>query len=275
MISDHADGSLPIPSHLSHDLRSFAFGLAEAPSLPDVPPNLPPRLRGTLADPAVLALRAAARGASHVAALDRFVAGLRARHGDVPDVDPCDGGVGARLLLLLETPGPGAQPLRFVSRDNPTGTAANIRRFTEEAGIGRGDSVIWNAVPWVIHPPGARNRAPRRGEVAAGLAELPGFLALLPRLTVVVLAGRVAAGARPLIRAARPSKVAWASPRNLAQSHEEAKQDCVGIPTQSCLGLAVIEMPHPSPTIVCTSPTIPARIRAALAEAAALLAAGP
>jgi uracil-DNA glycosylase len=161
----------------------------------------------------------------------------------VPDVDPFDGGTEARLLLLLETPGPGSAPLRFVSRDNPTGTAANIRRFFGEAGIDRADSVIWNAVPWVIHAPGARNRTPRRGEVAAGLAELPAFLALLPRLTVAVLAGRVAAEARLVIAAVRP-------------------------------GLPAIEMPHPSPTIVCTSPAIPARIRAALAEASALLA-GP
>ena len=204
----------------------------------------PDRLRGTLADPAALALRAATRGAPHVAALNRFAAELRARHGDVPDVDPCDGGEDARLLLLLETPGPGSAPPRFVSRDNPTGTAANIRRFTGEAGIGRGDTVIWNAVPWVIHAPGARNRAPRRGEVAAGLVELPGLLALLPRLAVVVLAGRVAGGARPAIEGARP-------------------------------GLPVIGMPHPSPTIVCTGPAVTARIRAALAAAAELLSAAP
>lgn len=170
-------------------------------------------------------------------ALDRYVAALRLRHGAVPDVDPCDGGTDARLLLLLETPGPGTEPLRFVSRDNPTGTAANIRRFTAAAGLDRSETVIWNAVPWVIHAPGARNRPPRRGEVAAGLAELPGFLALLPRLVAVVLAGRVAAQARPGIAAARPD-------------------------------LALFEMPHPSPTIVCTSPAIPARIAATLRDAA-------
>lgn len=202
---------------------------------------LAPRLRGTLADPDVLAGRAAARGAPHVAALGGYVAGLRARHGAVPDVDPADGGTGARLLLLLETPGPGAAPLRFVSRDNPTGTAANIRRFTAEAGIARADTLIWNAVPWVIHAPGARNRAPRRGEVAAGLAELPGLLALLPDLAVAVLAGRVAAAAGPALARARPA-------------------------------LPVVEMPHPSPTIVCTAPAIAARIRAALRTAADLLA---
>ena len=97
-------------------------------------------------------------------------------------------------------------------------------------------------MPWVIHAPGARNRAPRRGEIAEGLAELPELLALLPRLAVVVLAGRVAAGTRSAIAGA-------------------------------CPGLPAIEMPHPSPTIVCTGPAIPARIRAALAEAANLLTA--
>ena len=203
-----------------------------------------PRLRGTLADPTILAARAAARGGTKVLALDRYAAALRLRHGAVPDVDPFDGGTDARLLLLLETPGPGAEPLRFVSRDNATGTAANIRRFTAAAGLDRADTVIWNAVPWVIHAPGARNRPPRRGEIAAGLAELPGFLSLLPRLVAVVLAGRVAAQARSGIAAERPN-------------------------------LAVLEMPHPSPTIVCTSPTIPARIGAALGEVARLLDAAP
>lgn len=204
--------------------------------------DLPPRLRGTLADPVRLAERAAARDRPHVLDLNGFVADLRARRGAVPDVDPFDGGTAARLLLLLETPGPGTEPLRFVSRDNATGTAANIRRFTEEAGLSRADTAIWNAVPWVIHAPGARNRPPRRAEVAEGLRELPGFLALLPRLAVVVLAGRVAAQARPEIASLRP-------------------------------GLPVLEMPHPSPTIVCTSPAVAARIRATLAEAAGWLAA--
>lgn len=201
-------------------------------------------LRGALADPAALVTRAAARDAPHMDALNRYVAALRTLRGDVPDVDPFDGGAGARLLMLLETPGPGAEPLRFVSRDNATGTAANIRRFTAEAGLDRRDTVIWNAVPWVIHAPGARNRAPRRAEVAEGLDELPGFLALLPCLAVVVLCGRVAAGAGPVLAAARP-------------------------------GLPVLLMPHPSPTIVCTSPAVAARIRAALGEAASFLNAPP
>ena len=157
--------------------------------------------------------------------LNHFAASLRERHGVVPDFDPFDGGSGARLLLLLETPGPGTAPTRFVSRDNPTGTAANLRRFFQSAGLARRDSVMWNAVPWIIHAPYARNRAPRRIEIKRGLMKIPPLLDLLPRLAVVVLAGRVAAQAEPLIAGNRP-------------------------------GLPVLLMPHPSPTFVCTSPSI-------------------
>lgn len=162
----------------------------------------------------------------------------------VPSFDPADGGAAARLLLLLETPGPGASPLAMVSRDHPTGTARNLARFLSEASIARADTIIWNAVPWLLHAPGARNRAPRAPEVAAGLATLPGLLDHLPRLTVVVLAGRIAGRAAPVIATRRPD-------------------------------LRLIAMPHPSPTYVCTSPDVGNRIRAALAQAATFLAARP
>lgn len=198
------------------------------------------RLRGTLADPAVLAERVAARRAPHMLPLTHWVEELRSRRGVVPDVDPLDGGIGARLLLLLETPGPGSAPLRFVSRDNPTGTAANIRRFCEAVGLARTDMILWNTVPWVIHEPDARNRPPRRGEIATGLSELPAFLMLLPRLRVAILAGRVAAEAGPLLRALRPE-------------------------------LPILRLPHPSPTFVCTDPAIPIRIGAVLSEALGVL----
>jgi uracil-DNA glycosylase len=177
----------------------------------------------------------------HVAPLIALAHQIRRETGrPVPGPDPADGGVHARMLLLLETPGPSHAVTGIVSRDNPTPTAANLRRFLTEAGIAREDTVIWNAVPFVIHLPGARNRAPRRGEIRDGLLLLPRLLALLPRLHVAVLAGRVAAEAEPVLEAA-------------------------------CPGLPVLRMPHPSPTFVCTSPDIPRRIAATLAEAATLL----
>lgn len=175
------------------------------------------------------------------ARLEAWRATLTAGGRRVPGFDPADGGAMARLLILLETPGPGGDGPRLVSRDNPTGTARNLSRFLGEAGIARRDTLLWNAVPWIVHPAGARNRALRRGEIAEGLALLPPFLALLPALRVVVLAGRVAGEARGIISATRPE-------------------------------VAVLAMPHPSPTYVCTSPAVPARIAATLAEAARVLA---
>lgn len=197
-----------------------------------------------LATAAGRARRAALLADPRFAPLEGFARDLAARFGPTPHVDPLDGGVAARLLLLLETPGPGAEPLRFVSRDNPTGTARNLRRFLAEAGLGRRDAVIWNAVPWTIHAAGARNRAPTRAEAAAGLAELPGFLDLLPDLRVAVLAGRVAAGAEPVVRLRKPAA-------------------------------AVFRVPHPSPTYVNTAPSIAPGIVAVLREAARLLRCDP
>ncbi len=158
----------------------------------------------------------------------------------VPAPDPLDGGVGARLLLLLETPGPAIVRTGFVSRDNPTGTAANLFRFLAEARIARGDTLIWNAVPWVIHAEGALNRAPRRSEIRAAAPCLGPLLALLPGLVVVVLAGRVAGALRETIDALRPD-------------------------------LSVLAIPHPSPTNVCTSPDVAVRIRDGLARAGVIL----
>ena len=173
-------------------------------------------------------------------ALENWCAGLRIGGRAVPHFDPLDGGVGARLLILMETPSAGPSPLRFVSRDNATPTARNLARFLSDAGLARADTLLWNVVPWIVHAPGARNRPVRVGEVREGLELLPPLLALLPHLAVVVLAGRPAGAAEPLLRAHRPK-------------------------------LPVLTMPHPSPTIVCTSPAIGERIAATLTRAAALV----
>ncbi|WP_376099763.1 uracil-DNA glycosylase [Roseomonas sp. CCTCC AB2023176] len=205
----------------------------------------PPRGRpnhAPLADPLQLAARhAMLPGAAHVAPIRALAARIRAATAKpVPEPDPLDGGVNARLLLLLETPGPRVRQDAIVSRDKPGGTGTNLRRFLDGAGIARRDMLLWNAVPWIIHEPGARNRAPRPAEVRDGLAYLPPFLALLSNLCVIVLSGRTAAGAEATVRQCLPD-------------------------------IPVLIMPHPSPTIVCTSPAIGERIEATLAAAAAIL----
>lgn len=200
-----------------------------------------PQAPKALADPEALAARRALIEAPHIAPIRALAARISAeRAAPVPVPDPLDGGVGARMLLLLETPGPAVLRTGFVTRDSANGTAANLFRFLAGAGISRADTLIWNAVPWLIHKEGALNRAPRRAEIAAAAPYLAPLLDLLPRLAVAVLAGRYAGEAEPSLTALRP-------------------------------GLPVIRIPHPSPTYVCTSPDVAARIRRGLSEAAARL----
>lgn len=207
-------------------------------------PLLEPGAPKSLADPLKLAARRALLDAPHLRPLRDLVRRIASeRAAPVPDPDPLDGGIEARLLLLLETPGPAIVRTGFVSRDNATGTAANLFRFLAEAGIARRDTLIWNAIPWVIHAEGALNRAPRRSETRAGEPYLAPLLACLPVLRVVVLAGRVAGESREALARLRPD-------------------------------LPILAVPHPSPTYVCTSPGVPERIRHGLRQAAATLAFG-
>ena len=175
--------------------------------------------------------------------LDAYLADLRRRRGAVPGIDPSGPGTAARLLILLETPGRNRDPSLPVTLDAPTGTARNLTRWLAEAGIDRRDVLLWNAVPWIIHAPGAKTRAPRRAEVEAGVAELPGLLALLPALRAVVLSGRAAARAGDVVR--------------------------------TRAGLPAFEIAHPSPVYVCTDPAIAVRCVATLREAARALDDGP
>ena len=199
-------------------------------------PPRPPADPAPLADPLNVELRRAMLDQPHMRPLAAFVQQLRATHDLVPDFDPLDGGTGARLLVLLETPGPKIRTSGLVSRDNPSGTGRNLRAALARAGIARADMLIWNAVPWVIHAAGARNRTPRASEIAQGLQALPPLLALLPHLCVVAMAGRIAGMAAPILRAERPD-------------------------------LLLLHMPHPSPANLCTSPAKPRQLQEALAQA--------
>lgn len=194
----------------------------------------------SLADAAAVERRRELLSRPHIAALRPVLDQIRARHGETPDPDPLDGGAEARLLLLLETPGPRIRRTGFVSRDNPAETSANLFRALAAAGIARRDTLIWNAIPWVIHREGALNRAPTRAEIATGLGWLEPLLACLPRLAAVVLAGRVAGSAELILRGLRPD-------------------------------LPISRMPHPSPTYLCTNPAHPLTVAQTLRDVATLV----
>ncbi len=106
-----------------------------------------------LAQPEEVARRLALLDETHMSALRDFVRDLRVETGHgarIPHFDPLDGGNQARVLFLMEAPGPKAVASGFVSRDNPDPTARNLKNLLQEAGIERAQSALWNLVPWYI-----------------------------------------------------------------------------------------------------------------------------
>jgi hypothetical protein len=125
----------------------------------------------------------------HMQPLNRFVDELRARRPErVPDLDPTEAGVAARVLLLLETPG--RRAVDFVSPDNDDGPAENMWKLLREAQVERSrDVVTWNVVPWYAGTERG-GRSLTSGDLRDGSPPLTRFLELLPNLSVVVLLGR-------------------------------------------------------------------------------------
>ncbi|MCZ2074440.1 MAG: uracil-DNA glycosylase [Bryobacterales bacterium] len=147
-----------------------------------------------LGEPDALQERLAQVDRPHIAPLTEFVRRLRIRVGSqatIPYFDPWDGGVNAKVLFLLEAPGPKARNSGFVSMNNPDQTARNLFELSREAGLDRRDMVTWNAVPWYIGT-GSRIRPANAEDVARGAESLAELLSLLSRLRAVVLLGRKA-----------------------------------------------------------------------------------
>jgi hypothetical protein len=129
--------------------------------------------------------------------LTEYVERLRGERGqdDIPDFDPTQGGVDARVLLLLEAPGRLGATVRrgsgFISPDNSDPTAENTWRLMLEAGVDRRLAINWNVVPWYVGSDAKLDR-PGSADLIAARAATRELLALLPDLRVVVLLGLVA-----------------------------------------------------------------------------------
>lgn len=110
---------------------------------------------------------------------------------EVPDYDPLDGGVNARVLFLFEKPGPKTSVAGggsgFISRNNDDPTAENTFNFMVEAGLARTETVIWNVIPgW------NGTIAITSEEKSCSLSRMDELLNLLPNIDTVVLVGNEA-----------------------------------------------------------------------------------
>lgn len=155
-----------------------------------------------LTDPTERDARLKMLGLPHVKPLTDYVATLRANLGEqyhIPNFDPGDGGIHARVLFLLEAPGPKAKASGFVSSNNPDPTAKNLWNLIHDAGIARTDTLIWNIVPWYVGESG-HILPVNSTDIQQALPYLKELLTLLPRLKTIVLVGKRALSAEAQIR---------------------------------------------------------------------------
>lgn len=133
----------------------------------------------------------------HVAPLNNWVRKLRQKFdndANIPWFDPWDGGIEAKILWLLEAPGPKATKKRgsgFISCNNDDQTAKNTWETREEAGVPRKMVVHWNVIPYYIGSD-TKIRAYNNTDVASVRPYLKELLGFFPNLKAVILGGTAA-----------------------------------------------------------------------------------
>ena len=156
-----------------------------------------------LAQPAEAARRVALLDETHMFSLRDFVRDLRIETGygvRIPHFDPLDGGNRARVLFLMEAPGPKAVASGFISRDNPDPTARNLKNLLVEAGIERKETALWNLVPWYIgNESGSKIRPATQEDSRESATALQRLWPLFPDLQAIVLMGRKAQNAQKTV----------------------------------------------------------------------------
>jgi hypothetical protein len=153
----------------------------------------------SMRDPAVREQRRDMLGLPHMIELASYAKRLRRPGVKVPDFDPLDGGVEARVLFLFEKPGPmtaeAGNGLRsgsgFISRDNDDPTAEATFNFMRQADIPRELTILWNVIPWWNG-----SRPVERLELQDGARRVVELIHLLRNPRAVVLVGNKAAEAR-------------------------------------------------------------------------------
>jgi hypothetical protein len=158
----------------------------------------------SMRDAGVRERRRAMLGEPHMINLTCFAERLRQPGWEVPDFDPLDGGVEARVLFLFEKPGPmtakaGSRKRSgsgFISRNSDDPTAEATFNFMHQAEIPRQRTVLWNVIPWWNG-----TRAMTRSELKDGVSRVIELIHLLRSPRAVVLVGRKAAEATSLLEA--------------------------------------------------------------------------
>ncbi len=164
----------------------------------------------------------------HLAPLMSLIERWRGNGHEIPNPDPCDGGVNAKALFLLESPGPKAVGSFYISQENKDPSAANMGNALNGAGFSRDQVLLWNVVPYCVSSRSQnRNASPRQIRDAAPYTQA--FIDQLKALRAVVFCGRRAQlGARYVrlpggvekFETFHPGAMAYNRPRLRAHLHE-------------------------------------------------------
>lgn len=133
----------------------------------------------------------------HVGPLNALVGSWRVERSTnhIPWFDPDDGGVNARVMILMESPAPttvSETGSGVCSEDNGDPSNRQLSRLRAQAGIPRAQCLKWNMVPWSTRQPGGSDSAPTRSEIESAVPYLLQLLDLTQELDVVVALGKVA-----------------------------------------------------------------------------------
>jgi len=150
-------------------------------------------------DPAFLAAKLARLHEPHVAPLQDLADRIAAETGlAAPAFDPDSAGIHTRSLFLFEAPGArstgtagpraAAKGSGIISPDNNDGSAENMWRLHEAAGLSRTSTLAWNIVPWYVGSD-RKIRAVSPQDLEDSAQYLAMLIALLPELRLVVTFG--------------------------------------------------------------------------------------
>ncbi len=148
-------------------------------------------------DTELLAAKTDRVDARHVRGLNDLVRAWRRRWPDRPMLwfDPDDGGIEARVLILMEAPGPRNIPASthgFCTEDNADPTARSLAQERARAGLRRADYVRWNIVPWLPVGTDGKWRSPSPLDLQEAMDPLTQVRDLLTKLQLVITVGRPA-----------------------------------------------------------------------------------
>jgi len=148
---------------------------------------------------------------------------------DVPYVAPMYGGVEARLLTVLTSPGrqtrmaPGGTGLMCI--ENPDRAAATVKHLISEADIDPREMTPWNACPWFTDGPG-----PASAELETGVEPWAQLIKLLPDLQVMMLMGGDARNGWRRVRRCYPTFCPRMTSRSSALTARGRKPSGIRIP---------------------------------------------